>query len=298
MAEPRFITAAEVEGQVIPAGGTTDQVLSKESNADFDLKWATGGGGGGSFLSNETARVDATGNDGTGTIGDLTKPFLTVQGAIGAIEDGSFQNPIIDIGNNQFFEDLTVSTLRKVTIISSANVLYNYAFNSITISSPTAEFFPVTLQLQNVGGGNVTYNGLNASGETFTILLQTGYCSDVTSTTAKLDLFTNFIDGAFQGGVSATGFDIRIRNCFSGLNNISIDSDGSAIEVVNSKIHQIMSSDNAVTLIDSRISGTNNSSSTTTYADTFFKNIIFPDDDPHIAGAGYWVAGVLTKSAG
>lgn len=25
---------------------------------------------------------------------------------------------------------------------------------------------------------------------------------------------------------------------------------------------------------------------------------VFPDSDPHIAGAGYWVTGVLTKSAG
>jgi hypothetical protein len=26
--------------------------------------------------------------------------------------------------------------------------------------------------------------------------------------------------------------------------------------------------------------------------------IVFPDSDPHVAGAAYWVAGVLTKSAG
>ena len=25
---------------------------------------------------------------------------------------------------------------------------------------------------------------------------------------------------------------------------------------------------------------------------------VFPDSDPHVTGAGYWVAGVLTKSAG
>ncbi len=84
--QPRWITAAEVEGGVVPTGGTTDQVLAKNSNADFDLKWATGGGGGGgAFLSANTARVDPSGDDGTGTVGDLTKPFLTVQAAIDVI---------------------------------------------------------------------------------------------------------------------------------------------------------------------------------------------------------------------
>jgi len=43
---PRFITAAEVEGGVIPAGGEVDQVLAKESSTDYDLKWANAGGGG------------------------------------------------------------------------------------------------------------------------------------------------------------------------------------------------------------------------------------------------------------
>jgi len=26
--------------------------------------------------------------------------------------------------------------------------------------------------------------------------------------------------------------------------------------------------------------------------------LVFPDSDPHVAGAAYWVTGVLTKSAG
>ena len=34
---------------VIP-GGTTDQVLAKASNADYDLKWSTGGGGSGDVV--------------------------------------------------------------------------------------------------------------------------------------------------------------------------------------------------------------------------------------------------------
>lgn len=70
------------------------------------------GGGGGSLLSANTARVDSSGNDSTGTIGDLTKPFLTVQAAINAfvaLSDSSTQF-VIDFGDNQFAEDLTIAS--------------------------------------------------------------------------------------------------------------------------------------------------------------------------------------------
>ena len=112
MATPRWITAAEVEGGVIPAGGTTDQVLAKESNTDYDLKWADSGGGG-SFLSAFTARVDPSGSDETGTFGDLSKPFLTVQGALDAIAalaagESPLDLAVVDIGINTFLEDVTL----------------------------------------------------------------------------------------------------------------------------------------------------------------------------------------------
>lgn len=46
------VSAASIEGPAgpagegVPAGGTTGQALVKNSNADYDTKWATGGGGG------------------------------------------------------------------------------------------------------------------------------------------------------------------------------------------------------------------------------------------------------------
>ena len=36
-----------VSGQLVPAGGTAGQVLTKNSGTDYDVKWAAGGGGGG-----------------------------------------------------------------------------------------------------------------------------------------------------------------------------------------------------------------------------------------------------------
>src|ERR1041384_6005574 len=46
MAQPRFVTEKEVEGGVIPIGGTTEQVLAKKSNTNYDLKWKTATGSG------------------------------------------------------------------------------------------------------------------------------------------------------------------------------------------------------------------------------------------------------------
>lgn len=42
---------ADTANATIPAGGSTNQILSKASNADYDTQWVnapTGGGGGGS----------------------------------------------------------------------------------------------------------------------------------------------------------------------------------------------------------------------------------------------------------
>lgn len=52
-----------VPGSGLPSGGTTGQVLTKASNADGDVIWADGGGGGGSILSPITA---------TKTVGGVT----------------------------------------------------------------------------------------------------------------------------------------------------------------------------------------------------------------------------------
>ncbi len=38
-------------GGGVPAGGTTGQVLAKNSNTDFDVGWAAGGGGGGDQIT-------------------------------------------------------------------------------------------------------------------------------------------------------------------------------------------------------------------------------------------------------
>ena len=68
MAQPRYITEAEVEGQVIPDGGTEDQVLAKNSETDFDLKWANVVGAGG--ILGSIADQQVAFGDGTDIAGD------------------------------------------------------------------------------------------------------------------------------------------------------------------------------------------------------------------------------------
>ncbi len=122
---PRWITAAEAVG-------------------DFE------------FLSANIARVDASGNDSTGIVGDLSNPFLTVQAAINAIEslDPIPDWPLIEIGNfDNNFEEITTS-LRTLAIrgtLSQNGVVFSSGlprpFLLLTFTEPDAN---VSLILENI----------------------------------------------------------------------------------------------------------------------------------------------------
>lgn len=44
----------------IPAGGTTNQILKKASNTDYDVEWGSGGGGGSSAFDDITSGTNTT----------------------------------------------------------------------------------------------------------------------------------------------------------------------------------------------------------------------------------------------
>lgn len=96
---------AKIEA-TIPTGGTTGQVLMKNSNADYDLKWGNGGGGGGAVdsvngktgvvvltasdvgaLSSSTTFVSSF-NGNTGAV-TYTAPVSSVNGSTGAVVIGN-----------------------------------------------------------------------------------------------------------------------------------------------------------------------------------------------------------------
>jgi hypothetical protein len=65
-------TAAVESNRLVPAGGDTGQVLTKDSGDDYDVSWqdASGGGGGGGSFSGALVNMttDDTGNHSSGTI--------------------------------------------------------------------------------------------------------------------------------------------------------------------------------------------------------------------------------------
>ncbi len=104
----------------------------------------------GSLLSSDILRVDPSGSDSTGTIGDLNKPFLTVQAAIDSLTAGGAY--VIDLGYNQFNEDVVtdfngdlsiigvdfnVTLLQSLTLTTSEETdLYLVGVNIATITAP------------------------------------------------------------------------------------------------------------------------------------------------------------------
>ncbi len=172
MAEPRLITAAEAalddlgdvkgpgpvtdgnialfdgtSGTLLKAAGVVEGVATIDSTTNVLIGDGTGNaidsgsaiGDLGSLLTINTARVDASGSDETGTIGNLSKPFLTVQSAIDHIFAlGGFDPGVlymIDIGNNKFIdENLTIDDPIYLGF-RGANLITSIPWSNLTLTA-------------------------------------------------------------------------------------------------------------------------------------------------------------------
>ncbi len=193
--------------------------------------------------------------------------FQTVQSAIDYIQslDPQPNWPIIYIGNNYFNEDL-VTTLPRLTICGAAyaGVLQGTGFikpfHTLTIPEHDSEG---GLLLQNIGWGN------SRDGDDNSTVIGPGLGTDlqiylVNSNLATLQNLDSGL-GIFGSGITDFCFEI-LADSFS-AKNLWV---GSNYYDVNGNV-------------------STQPGSTT----------IFPDSDPHIAGAGYWgIADVFTKSTG
>ncbi len=209
---------------------------------------------GSSFLSANVARVDPSGNDTSGTVGDLNKPFLTVQGAINAIEAGGVKPllQVIDIGANDYsIEDVTTSygALCFVAIDES-----NKPFGSLTCTGTNyLEFVRCTAT------GAITAD----SPDGLFFDLHDTFLGDITNSTGFLDIQgTAGARAVVQGTVSCPGFPINMRNIET-CNRI--DSDASDVTLGNTIITSFEVA-NSVTLTDSRLVS-NSSGVIPTYTD-------------------------------
>ncbi len=209
----------------------------------------------GSFLSANIARVDLSGNDSTGTVGDLNKPFLTVQGAIGAFEAGSFISPTIDIGANQFTEDVTTS----LQVLSFVGVgLSSNPYNSLTCTEPTNQ---VSIFLTLVSANSGPISSVSSGGLEVEVI--SSLVGEITNSAGPITLFC-FGNPELQGTISAPGFGININGPATVSAPVFIDSAGSAVTVKNCVVS--LEAAASITLIDSRLVY-NNAGITPTYAD-------------------------------
>ncbi len=108
--------------------------------------------GAGSFLADNTARVDSSGSDSTGVVGDLTKPFLTVAVALAAFEALSLGNKVCTILINGSFDETLTTSLRNLVFIGNGSYAAT-AFSSLSLTDPTSA---VTIQGIGIVLGSIT----------------------------------------------------------------------------------------------------------------------------------------------
>ncbi len=197
--------------------------------------------GGSAFLSADIARVDPSGNDGTGTVGDLNKPFLTVQAAINAIQAGSFTNPVIDTGANDFSEDLTTSLTQLAFQGTGQTGSGRSIFNSLTSTEATN---PVNLIFNDVRTGTITASSPPGTN----LYLNNAITDDITST-GVVNVFGDGLSSKVLGTISAPGNIIQAYRVF--VNRIN--SAGSALSLDQGTILNLLSAAASVVLQDSRI---------------------------------------------
>jgi len=278
-----------------------------------DLTWIETGG-----FSNDpnVALVRPYGSDTNGEVGGF--PFLTVQAAIDAFEDGSYENPVINIGNNVFSENVSTS-LTNLSFIGESGV--NCPFASLTFTTADSP----NLYLLNINPeGDYTLNIFASTNENFLGVYPINtYLNDITNTNGRIEVIAGG-GPEIMGTVNASGRFIYIEkvNLINEINNPGGSNDVSIV----SGVVRTMTAAHSIVLRDARIVE-NNSGVTPTYDDRLLKgigpggttgqvqakasnddfdvawinpgSIVFPDSDLHIAGAGYWNGlGVFTKSAG
>lgn len=235
---PRWITEAEVEGQVIPEGGTTNQVLAKESDADFDLKWATGGGGGGSPGGSNT---DIQFNDSDAFGGEAGLRFNKTADNVSIGDNYSAlpsNTPGLQIGSN-------VGGFGALLALGSDDA--NTGAPQLNIYSSNGTTAAPEISADGNALGQINFKGYNGASFPSVAAIE----GQVSGTVVSL--------GAVPGKML-----FRVVNDADGVMTDYLVLDGKTGTITLSKPSKV----------------------------------VFPDADPHIAGAGYWVAGVLTKSAG
>src|ERR1041384_4504730 len=261
------------------ATSAKEDVLGNPSADGYILSSTTGGTrswiapptGGSQFLITNAARVDDSGDDDHGAVGDMEKPFATVQAAITALEAVTADGVVYVHGNHDS-EDLTTS-LSDLTIVGdgTASSPHFLAANSITVTGTTSS----SIRLRNtfIGGTGLNF-GLDVT--SVVVVLENAVANRIMapSATVEVDGMSGFgliasdISGIRAGGDGALNGVVTTED----VSRYDSSTPGAPINVTAtaSWIRSVAASDpggvNTLTLSDARVYGVNQAT-TTDYAD-------------------------------
>ncbi len=226
------------------------------------------------FKSAEIARIDPSGDDLTGKIGELTLPFETTQGAIDAFEllDPLPSNPIIEIGGNEV--DAFTTILPYLTVIGKNGLE--------TLGSQ---------RIASAINGTITMSATDGP-EAHTVVLiliqcwlHDGVTFDGAAPDQELDLINSVGPSAVAFGNATGTFRIigtSFNKSFSRLNNVSnvggmdtslelqditvdgniFSTNGTLVSLNRCVVNDVAATVNELDLTDSFITGTNSAIAT------------------------------------
>lgn len=197
----------------------------------------------GSFLCANTLRVDPSGNDSTGQIGNMLKPFSTVQGAITALEAVSLDHPVIIIPRGYIVgNDITTSI---------STVVFQGPSENDSVENLILTANQVELIFNNCTSTNIT---ATCSGGLFLKIDLSGEIAGNVSNSAGLIRIVSSGGGLAAGIISCPGFEVNLVGVNWGREDedLTIDSAGSAITATQSVIADVLAAA-SITLNDSRL---------------------------------------------
>lgn len=123
-------------------------------------QYNTGGGGSYTFPANHgnTTYVATGGNDGTGTVGNISKPFETLQAAIDALDAGSAGQVII-LSSGAFGQSITGLAMGTthpytISIINHSDSIIQFTGTGDRAAGQLTIQTPATVQIGLTGGGS------------------------------------------------------------------------------------------------------------------------------------------------
>jgi len=252
-----------------------------------------------------SVRVDPSGDDSTGAVGDpIAKPFATVPSAIAKLESvvpTPSTRVVIYCGNGTSGGSVTTSLTNMVFVaqaVAAQATVVTAFFDDITVGSATIQFVGGDVGAITSSGdliigaaAGTNQNGAITAATSLQIFTDgSPLFSDITAGTT-IDIYGGLLGGTIT---STGGGDIRLKNCSPSTGaqadgtyyGPTIDSAGSEVWVTGGIIQQVTAC-GALHLIDARVQGTNAATSTV-YDDVLLGG-------PHF-GDGSGLTGVLHSS--